>query len=171
MPMSFGPPQQAQYAPSRDVLYLWPNILDKAYQGLLGGSHTAPCIKQVLAHCGTDDVQLAQAVQTFTEFFTRAQQFEKPLEGLEACGFFKLDAGAATALLAWVGLIGMASFWRAARNGTELDHDQHREVMRYRVFIELMTQYIGANRWKRFWLRRKFRRLGFDTVLLAGRPN
>lgn len=170
MTMSFGPPGQAQYAPSRDVLYLLPNVLDRAFLGLLGGSHSAPCIKQVLAQCGTSEEQLARAVETFTEFFTAAQRYEKPFEGLESCGFFKLDAAASTALLAWVGLVSLSAFWRAARNGTELDHDQHREVVRYRVFIDLMVEYAGASRWKRFWLRRKFRRLRFDTILLASQP-
>lgn len=150
-------PHQVRYSPSRDIAYLYPNVVQTA-ENMLYERRYGP-LHEWLDREGVTEDQLAETVQKFCLVLNEAHK--NPEEDLYAVmdriGFSEMPHSAQVALTYYIGTMMAGTFFQAIRDITPSGGDTTPEVVRLCRTGERMAEYAARGPLGRWWVRFKAR--------------
>ena len=158
---------EVAYAPSRDVVYLWPDVM----RNLADRLEDAPFkpLADFLESEGISMEQLAQAYKAYIDFINAAHRSADKgvYESLEDAGWLQCPLPAQLAVMYYLGMMITGVAFRGLRDVVAEDGDTIPQVRLLMQEARLLDRYIAKSRWQR-WLHRKYRSLqrwlGRDTT-------
>jgi hypothetical protein len=121
MPLNvMGHPDRRRYNPSRDVAYIWPNLMKVALEGLKEGLREPIC-QSLVDKYKLDDKALGEAAAKYAKLFEVALKqgdlgIKTAEEALKLCGFFDLSEGQQAVILTRLGQVMTGAFFYAVRD-------------------------------------------------------
>lgn len=144
-----------KYAPARDVVYLYPDVIKGVEQRL----YDAPFkpLHAWLAKEGVTEADIAETVRCYCLFLNAAHKDpdQSVEQCMEACGWFKCPAPARTAMMFYIGASMTGTFFKGIRDITPLGDDTTPEVLKLMQVADRVSQYASLGTMGRWWVRFK----------------
>jgi hypothetical protein len=135
--------------PSRDIVYFWPDILERAKEGLFK-KNWEPWYASYLKEKKVDEEELLECHAALVTALcaTNLPELDHPYKGLQASGFFQCNPAAQLVVMAKVGQIGSMAFWAGIRSALPKDEMPNQLAAMIRD-AEMTRTALGATRKKK----------------------
>lgn len=143
------------YAPGRDIVYLYPHVVEKVEQQLYLGAY-AP-LAEWLKEKGVTEDEMAETVRCYCLFLNAAHKNpEQSVEDvLHQCGFIDCSEPAQIAFMFYIGTIMTATFFKGIRDVVELGAETTPEVKGLLSMTDRVSRYFRRGPVGRWWARMK----------------
>jgi len=155
------------YSPSRDIAYLYPELVATIEQRLYEGPFEP--LKKLLEHNHITEDNLAEAIRVYCEFLNSAHKTpdQSVEQCLEASGWFAQDPLVRIAVMFYMGAAMTGSVFGAIRDTTRMGEEPP-HIRTLTAAGERMARYMNAGWFRRVYLRVRARWL--TSVRLTFRP-
>lgn len=152
-----------KYAPARDLVYLYPNIVAAAEELLY--KPKMPFLRRLISEYDVENVELADAVRTFCLALNEAHKYpNKPFdEVLDDVGFMYAHPVARIALMYHIGTLCAGTFFQGIRDVVAAGDDTIPPVKRLLQTAQDAREYMDMGpirglfwRFKRRWFPKKY---------------
>lgn len=147
-------PGQPMYSPSRDIAYLYPQIVSHVESQLYQGPFKE--LTGWLSDSSVNEDDLAETVRRYCLFLNNAHK--EPNQSVEQCldmvGWFEMPAQARVAVMFYLGAAMTGSIFGAVRDVTK-QNDEPPHVRYLTEMGDRVAEYMNSGPWRRAFIRFK----------------